>query len=376
MKKKTTQKNDTLFEVDITRNDGSGLHTDKARKKAKATKAKRQAKRAVQKARAKALEKTAKRLVREALSTKPPSPAQASKKNVDSASAKHPLAGKEKGTKQPAKEPKKDKDTAKKNHKGNATVDPQDSHREKDKYKQTASGSLRSIGDKAVNKGLAEKIEQVENAEINTDMRSNLRLRRAFERILRQRTGIRPHLKPPSEKLTRAVCAVIRQGNYPEVACRAFGIPSTTFRSWATAGFQDIAAGKASPYSVFVMAVDAADAQAEIQDISLIRKGIRDWQALAWLRERKSFQRWGAKSLQLQGDIHDQFAVKGGDDMAQLSPDETAMVLAALEEAGVAHLPGEQEHSGVSVDTDIANDKAPADEDGDEVEAEAEIDGE
>jgi len=119
-----------------------------------------------------------------------------------------------------------------------------------------------------------------------------------------------------------------------------------TFRQWVERGFEDITAGDATPYAIFVAACDAADAQTEAVDIAAIRNGVESWQAIAWLRERKSFARWGMKTLQLQGNLENSLAGKV-EQKRILEPELAAQVLAALEEAGIASIPGHEHESGI-----------------------------
>jgi hypothetical protein len=175
--------------------------------------------------------------------------------------------------------------------------------------------------------------------------RTERRFRKTLRQLFRKGKPLASNEQPPADSLIKAICGVVRQGNYPEVACRAFGVRSGLFKEWVRRGFEDVQNGEATQYALFVTAVDAADAQAEVQDVNMIRAGIEDWQALAWLRERKSFQRWGIKSLQLQGDMAEQLTDKVIK-AQELSPEETGEVLAALEAAGVVLVPGQEEFSG------------------------------
>lgn len=172
------------------------------------------------------------------------------------------------------------------------------------------------------------------------------RFQRTLSRVFRKGRALRSDAKPPTVKLIKAICAVIRQGNHVETAVRAFGIRSNVYRQWVDRGFEDIAAGDSTPYALFVAACDAADAQAEALDIMAIRHGIENWQALAWLRERKSFARWGLKSIQLTAGSSEPMASKLEHNKA-LEPELAANVLVALEEAGIVTVPGREHESGI-----------------------------
>lgn len=172
------------------------------------------------------------------------------------------------------------------------------------------------------------------------------RFSRTLARVFRKGRALRSDAKPPTVKLIRAICAVIRQGNHVETAVRAFGVRGNVYRQWIERGFQDIAAGDSTPYALFVAACDAADAQTEALDIMAIRHGIENWQALTWLRERKSFARWGLKSIQLTAGAGEPMAAKLEHSKA-LEPELAANVLMALEEAGIVTIPGQEHESGI-----------------------------
>lgn len=192
------------------------------------------------------------------------------------------------------------------------------------------------------------------------------RLDHVMSRLQNKGRTLRQDQHPPSDKLIRAVVAVIKLGSYPEVACRAFGIRSSIFKLWVQKGFEDVLSGTVTPYAKFVVAVDAADAQAEVLDIKAISRGIEGWQAKAWLRERKSFQRWGMKALQLQGDLSVDMREKI-EAQTELQPSIGAEVLLALEEAGIVYRPGAEHESGVPEEVPIEG-RARIQDDG-EVEA-------
>lgn len=178
-------------------------------------------------------------------------------------------------------------------------------------------------------------------------------LNRTLKRIIRKGRLLRKDAHPPSIKLTRGICQMIRLGNYPEVSARAFGIQSNTFRTWVTNGFEDIQNGENTPYAKFVLAVDIADAQSEALDVSDINSAIEGWQAKAWIRERKSFQRWGMRALQLSGDINSNLTPIPPSAELSMEPEIAAEVLTALEEAGIVAQSGLEHLSGIAEESPI-----------------------
>lgn len=102
-----------------------------------------------------------------------------------------------------------------------------------------------------------------------------------------------------TEKLLQA----LRGGNYRDTACKYAGISHTTFHKWMKIGHSE---GAPPEYVEFVEAVEKAEADAEVFDIALIRQAATggNWQAAAWVRERKNPEKWGrrdASKVELTG---------------------------------------------------------------------------
>ncbi len=105
--------------------------------------------------------------------------------------------------------------------------------------------------------------------------------------------------------LTREILLQIKEAilddSYFEVACRAAGVTPKTGYNWRDRGEKEaerIDKGEVpyedeALYLEFFLSIDQADAQAEQEDIRYIRYGFSDWQSKAWIRERKSRERWG-----------------------------------------------------------------------------------
>jgi transposase len=93
------------------------------------------------------------------------------------------------------------------------------------------------------------------------------------------------------------ILTALRAGNYRNVACQYAGINIQTLHNWiAKAEHPD-----APPeYLEFVEALQKAEADAEVADLALIRRSAQDgqWQAAAWIRERKNPERWGRRDRQ------------------------------------------------------------------------------
>lgn len=93
-------------------------------------------------------------------------------------------------------------------------------------------------------------------------------------------------------ELLNKLCVVIEWGPYIGTACAYVGITERTYKIWKAKG----RAAKSGKYKEFLHAVKRAEAKGEIHSIEGIRKaGKKQWQALAWLNERKYPQRWGKR---------------------------------------------------------------------------------
>lgn len=96
-------------------------------------------------------------------------------------------------------------------------------------------------------------------------------------------------------KLTPAVAdrvvELVRGGNYVEVAAAAVGVARSTVFDWMRRG----ARGKRGAYRDFSVAIEKAQAEAEMGLLGLIDKAADKgvWTAAAWRLERMHPERWG-----------------------------------------------------------------------------------
>lgn len=139
-------------------------------------------------------------------------------------------------------------------------------------------------------------------------------------------------LAAPTDLLIATMRNLITAGNYPDVAARACGISATMFRSWCEQGLQ-------RPHSVFgkfLRTLDQADAQGEVRDIQMIGLAVKEWDALRWIRSRRSPARWGDRSnVSLSVPVFES-TCKDDDEapIKALENDEAATILNLLEQAG------------------------------------------
>jgi hypothetical protein len=104
--------------------------------------------------------------------------------------------------------------------------------------------------------------------------------------------------KPRRPRLTAQVAeqllAALRAGAYVAQACEAAGISRRTFYEWWRAG----AADDGEPELVALReSVEAAKAQGEVRQVAYIATAAQsNWQAAAWLLERRYPERWARAS--------------------------------------------------------------------------------
>lgn len=81
----------------------------------------------------------------------------------------------------------------------------------------------------------------------------------------------------------------IRKGNYVTVSCKASGISRTAYHEW-----QEKAGKGISPYKEFIELVEQAESEFIEDSIDEIREaGHKNWQALAWILERRHQDKYG-----------------------------------------------------------------------------------
>lgn len=90
------------------------------------------------------------------------------------------------------------------------------------------------------------------------------------------------------------IVALLREGNFRDVAAAAAGVPPHRLRWWLMRG--ERAAPGDEPYVRFADDVAAAEALTEARDVALVSKAATDdWKAAAWRLERASPSRWAAR---------------------------------------------------------------------------------
>ncbi|QEL20445.1 hypothetical protein [Limnoglobus roseus] len=93
-----------------------------------------------------------------------------------------------------------------------------------------------------------------------------------------------------TDALFRAFVDLLLRGSFRSTACGELGVAPATFRRW-------LRNGKAYPegiYADFRRAVAAAESRAEHQMVArIVAAAAEDWQAAAWLLERKYPHRYG-----------------------------------------------------------------------------------
>ncbi len=136
---------------------------------------------------------------------------------------------------------------------------------------------------------------------------------------------------------------LLKEDNYFETACWAVGITPKTGYNWLKRGEKDSEERRRSVYREFYDAVKRADAEAEITDIAYIKAGNPNWQARAWIRERRSRLRWGRQQIELTGK--DGTPLPPSLNVQVVSESARAMLQEVVEGKGTEH--GDADNPGV-----------------------------
>lgn len=128
----------------------------------------------------------------------------------------------------------------------------------------------------------------------------------------------------PGGPEAEAVLGAIRAGNYIHTACMAAGLSEKTFRTW-------IRKGKLGeePFASFWAEMRQAVAQAEVTRLRLVEAAsLVNWQAAAWMLERRNHKRWGRRIDQKQEVQVKEIKLPHNIDL--LEPSEARIYLRAL----------------------------------------------
>lgn len=112
-----------------------------------------------------------------------------------------------------------------------------------------------------------------------------------------------------TKKRIATICSYIRMGSYVETAAEAAGICKQSLHTWQNRGndvLERMECGEKIDdpedklYAAFVLQMNRAVAQSEVNDLKNINKAAAEgiWQAAAWRLERRHPERW-AKQEQL-----------------------------------------------------------------------------
>jgi len=106
----------------------------------------------------------------------------------------------------------------------------------------------------------------------------------------------------------KRIVQAIRAGNYASTAFAWAGISETQYYTWLKRGREAIEQGKTTDhYAIFYQEVEEAKAAAEVHNVAVIQKAAeKQWQASAWMLERRHPDRWGRNDkhrVEMKGEI-------------------------------------------------------------------------
>jgi hypothetical protein len=94
-----------------------------------------------------------------------------------------------------------------------------------------------------------------------------------------------------SEVIQNAMVEAIEAGNYASTAAESVGIGRSTHYEWMSKGEEGI-----EPYAGYTDAIKKAEANAQMQALSVVKNAMADnWQAAAWYLERKFPELFGRR---------------------------------------------------------------------------------
>lgn len=112
--------------------------------------------------------------------------------------------------------------------------------------------------------------------------------------------GTRGHLSKFTPEVVERIVSLLAAGNYDGTAATAAGISPKTFYVWLRRGAPDGPAADAR-YRDFRRRVERAQSEGEARNVALIARAATDnWQAAAWLLERRHPERWARLSQRPQ----------------------------------------------------------------------------
>lgn len=114
--------------------------------------------------------------------------------------------------------------------------------------------------------------------------------------------GRKPKLTPARQEI---ITTLLANGHFAETACAKAKISETTFYAWLQKGER----ATAGIYREFLEAVKEADANFEVIALGKIKEAALptperpgQWQAYAWILERRHPKKWGRKRIEVVGD--------------------------------------------------------------------------
>lgn len=105
-----------------------------------------------------------------------------------------------------------------------------------------------------------------------------------------------------NREIHERIVLLLEKGNYFETAAAAAGIHRNVLREWIKKGSRAMDDDVPSEYRAFAEDVLKAMAEAEIDNVNVIRDAAidsRNWTARAWLLERRHPERWAKQDPQV-----------------------------------------------------------------------------
>ena len=135
-----------------------------------------------------------------------------------------------------------------------------------------------------------------------------------------------------SEEVIAKICEGLRDGLPRKYAACHGGISPRSYHNWYAQGQEDEDAERDTLYARFKFAVDSAETETLRTCLTSIRRGGRDWKALAWFVEKRFRDEFGAKEAAQPADASGKVVIE----VPSYGSDSTA-VSAAPEAGATTH---------------------------------------
>jgi transposase len=105
-----------------------------------------------------------------------------------------------------------------------------------------------------------------------------------------------------TRELGKQLCKLVEAGNFLDTAAATVGIAKSTLFLWLRRGARERRKGAQTELAHFSAEMEMAEARAETRNVLIVGMAAeKQWQAAAWMLERRHRERWSRNTLELTG---------------------------------------------------------------------------